>query len=562
MNTIHKLTLFAVVLPVFFTACQQPQDEVKDPFYPQTFSPVRIKVTPSSFDKARVTWRTTSQITTREFMIELSPGTDSLVFDNVILSEKVVGAEGTKEFSYDLENLWGENRYNVRVKTVAQLEGQEDSKWVTRTFVTSAENIFKAASDIRSSQLTLNWEPNAQVTKLIMLWSVSNEPEEPKTFTEEVPIGDAEKAAGSITLENLNPSTQYTYMIYNGDQRRGRISVTTKWIPANPLVVELGQDLGAIVAATENIGRVIMLPEGYRYEGNGRTIAGDMIIMGHPDAKVKPVIALNSSSGGAKLFRWPDNAEIGEIVFENIVFTSSVANEGGVFYTNTANEQIIKLDAIRFENCEFYDFGRTIFHIRTNTESNSIGTLSLNNCVAKNIGYVASPQAFIGFTTSASGINKHGIDNVVITNSTFQNIRHSFIYAQCNTTTNTHPIKNIRIENCTFYDFLKAGSATTDYYLIDGNNNQQLTITIKNIIMGKAGARSRHFRYAGGSEHTITGSFKTGDHVTVGGAFTSGLTDYGGNSDALWTDPENGDFRFKDVDFLGRSSAGDPRWHE
>ena len=88
------------------------------------------------------------------------------------------------------------------------------------------------------------------------------------------------------------------------------------------------------------------------------------------------------------------------------------------------------------------------------------------------------------------------------------------------------------------------------------------------MIFGKSSAedniKTSQYRVAGAGSTTITVTdcHRTGDHYTTDVAtdFPSGVTNYPGASTVLWTDPANGNFTFKDDGFIGKSTAGDPRW--
>ena len=68
---------------------------------------------------------------------------------------------------------------------------------------------------------------------------------------------------------------------------------------------------------------------------------------------------------------------------------------------------------------------------------------------------------------------------------------------------------------------------------------------------------------------TVMVALFTNVHDTSDAAYTAGnapsdlgvtITRYPGTSTDLFEDPANGNFKIKDKSFVGKSSAGDPRW--
>jgi hypothetical protein len=553
MMKIIKISVYLMALMAIFTACEEPMDEITNVDYPRAFSPIGLTVTLATYDKATVNWKTVDNA--RLYVIELSQG-DSLLFNNIIATYE------TESLNQALTGLWGETQYSVRVKSKSFNESQEDSKWYGVAFKTNAEQIFNtvADADIKTGQITVRWTPGAVVTKLTVSPTIGD-----------VVLTAEEKAAGVKTLTGLAPVTKYTISIYNEQQRRGMVTATTKYRPSGEGVIEvpIGGDLGAITADAANIGKIIYLPEGFTYDVSaaaGILIAGKMTIYGDPDAVVKPTITLSSTSGGARVFQLPASAD--EVLFTNIALTGPGAGAGTSVLDQDlakAAEAITDLKAVKFENCDMSGFGRSFIRLRSAAGSNPIGLVSLNNCVCKNFGNNggdAGSYAFFTLNTVSSGI-----DDISVTNSTFQTQYHCFLNAPA-TAPNTSPAKKVNIENCTFNDIITGPTGATARYFIDGNNNTGLTITIKNVILGKAGTgdlattKAAGYRIGAGSTIAVTGSYKTSDHSTAPATadFTTGITVYAKASTDLWTNPGGGDFTFKDAGFAGKATAGDPRW--
>ena len=87
---------------------------------------------------------------------------------------------------------------------------------------------------------------------------------------------------------------------------------------------------------------------------------------------------------------------------------------------------------------------------------------------------------------------------------------------------------------------------------------------MKNCIFGmtKQGgttATAKGVRYNTNGTADGSGGYSTSDYSALTNPL-SGLTAYPKLSTDLWTDPFNGNFKFKDATFAGKTTAGDPRW--
>jgi len=439
--------------------------------------------------------------------------------------------------------------------TIVMHKGEQQRGSINVRTNSDNENIvyYIGNDDIKASKLTVRWMFTQRVTHL----SCRTEPdngEEPVI----VPITPADIAASAKTVTGLKPSTQYSVTICNGEQKRGSVTATTRWRPTENLVLATnGTHLNVYTSNAANIGKIILLPEGYAFDAPFPCVlAGAMTIMGDPDADIKPTFNMTSTVGGQRLFNWANLIDTDGFRFENIRFQGGPGNGNRIFSPN-ASERVSRIDAITFENCEIFDLGRGIIALPNVAETKPIGTISFNNCIVRNISATgAVPDQGIEPIFHVS-LPEGGINNIVITNSTFQRQYHNLVNAMRNETNN--PVKNIRIENCTFDDFITGPLASAERFFIDGNDNTELSITIRDVIFGRSGTAaatmSSQYRVGSGSTVTVSNSHKTADHHTHNNF--PNVTIYSGASTDLWVNPANGDFRFKDSR-LGRT--GDPRW--
>jgi hypothetical protein len=538
-----------------FAACSDPMDEITAIEYQRTFSPIELKVEPSSFDQATITWKSTDGA--RLYDVKLSQG-DSLKFTNIVQTWEDI--ELTR---LSLADLLGQSQYSIAVRAKAFNENQEDSHWTAIEFKTSAEQIFKAVKgvEIKATSLIVHFElPHGQITRLALSPASGEETSIPLTTT------DIE--AGYKEVTGLTPGTDYKISIYNEDQKRGEVSATTQWKPTasetKVVIVNLGDDLATICKDDANIGKTIYLPDGYTFTtatNPGIAFAGDMTVYGDPDAAVKPKLIYTNAGGGSKLFTWGYKCNINELKFVNVVFQGSGKTGNGAMVfgsagTSSGTDDVDVLNAVIFEKCDILDWGRTFYRVQ-GTYNNPIGLVSLNNCYAENVGAYGGVNGNYAFFTM--NVGGGGIDKIAVTNSTFRKVYHSFVNAP--QTSGNNPCKNVTIENCTFNDFITGPGAGTSRIFIDGNNNTALSIDIKGTILGQSGPKSSGYRYGTGSAIAVSGTYTTSDYFNENAAqLLPNLTESGIASTALFKDPEAGDFTIISTNFAGRNTSGDPRW--
>jgi len=528
--------MYLMALVAMFTACSEPMEEITEVNYPSAFSPINLRVDLGTFDKATVTWKSFDDV--RLYVVQLSQG-DSLQFNNIIKEYE------TEATSLALTELIGETRYSVRVRALAFNADQEDSKWSALTFRTNAEQLFYnvANDDIKTGQITVRWTPNSTVTHLTVNPEIGN-----------IALSGEEITAGVKTLTGLAPVTTYTISIYNGEQRRGSVIAVTKWRPSGDDVVELsqGDDFVAAVTDPANEGKIIYLAAGnYDWASNANFVR-NITVYGDPDGE-RPVLEI-SVTEPLKL----NQVTADYIHFENVAL---VANRDDGYFINqgtSATDHICSIGRLSFENCRINGLGRSL--VRTQVAGERFDTIRINNCLIEN----SSRQAGQNYALIQCTVAFEAFPEIFLTNTT---VNHSYSnFLSLGGGAGQPSGKNLTIENCTFYKTVGSNSETPDNrFFVDGGTNGPLNITVRNCILGSVrGVGSEcGIRTHADSRVTATGNYRTSDWVlTSGVANTSDVpaTAYAGDCNALFVDPENGNFHFKDSSFAGRSAAGDPRW--
>ncbi len=441
----------------------------------------------------------------------------------------------------ELTGLDSDTKYYLRVKSMS--DNANESKWVYykdgESFKTKAEQLFNevAASDLFDDHVNLSWTPGAEVTHITVVNSAD------ATQKSKHELTDEEKAAGKITCKNLTGSTTYVFTLYNGEIKRGQLTITTPApMPAADYKVTLDADITEInqalldeIAATakanagsDNYSATI----GIRADKNV-TFSATAI----PDGMSINFFGL--AGGEAPTLSIKKALEIGGthtfITFQNL----KIVDGGAGYLINQKNACTV--ETISMEDCTVDNIKNTVFRMQKGGEM-IVSNLNINNCVFTkcDAGY-----AFIHADANGVGV----FDNIKIENCTFNTVSATgkhFIYSK--STNNT----SIAISNCTFYN-VNGGSQ----YFIDYNDDKHgpNSLSITNCVFAKQPdeATNRNIRCSATPE--ISGCYATNDWYKAFPNLT--MLDYA--SDALFTDAANGDFSFKAGTLTDK--VGDPRWY-
>lgn len=520
MNKINlkKYAFLALTIIAFNTSCSKK--EIDYTFIPdKQFTPVQGS---SDEKETEVTleWRPSLNAPLgTTYTIEIS--TDQSFAAG---AEKTFTSEGPKLVLTDSD-------IDVRVDYYARIKANSvnntgESTWlVSSKFRIAGEQFLAAAKydDVLSDEATIKWDATKQVTHVTVNGVKQDD------FT------PSELASGTKILENLTPATAYKVIIWNNEANKGEINFFTRGVPNGVRVpLNVGDDIKTIIeSATSGQTLVFVLPEGSEFISTATIVIPDKVsitIFGE-EGPNKPTVKLNTNTG----FTLP--AESSEIKFQNLTIDGTSSQ----YIINQSAESAI--NNLVFENCEIKGFSHTPIRLQQ-TGDKIITNLKIENCIVKNLS-PSQNYAFI-HTNIANGI----IRNITMTNSTFYNIGLGLIL-------NTGAAgQSLLIDNCTIYDVTKGDNNSR--YLITYGALSSGSAEIKNTIF----AKTKDANASGilmGNVYSTSNNYQTSDFTVARGAIT-GITNYSKSSTDLFTDPVNGDFTFKDPDFAGKSTAGDPRW--
>ena len=453
---------------------------------------------------------------------------------------------------FEITGLDGDTEYFLRIKVMSDTNG--DSKWAYYDegahFKTDAEQIFAevTADDYTDSQVTLSWtDPN--VTHIAV--SVDGAEIEGSPFN----LTDEEKANQSKTFTGLNQLTNYTFVIYNGEAKRGTRTVTTAAAPPaaaytrylETTETRLNQALFDQIVADartetgeQNVSITIVFPAGSTTE-----IIGDDTAADPGTLKISDGVSVNffgRGGGETPTLKLLKNFDIAGshnfITFEHL----NIVDGGAGYCINQSTA--CSVSEVKFTDCNVSGQATAFFRLQKDG-AKVINALTIDNCVMHDM---CSGYSYIHVdANSGDGVVK----NINISNSTFYNVAPSgkmFIYSK---KTN---MESINITNCTFNNNTGSGN-----YFIDFNDDAygpSGDFNITNCVFGKsADDNTKNIRAS--KDPNVVNSFCTSDFYKQKGF--PGINELDYTYDKLFVAPDEADFHFQ-KGTLEDYKTGDPRW--
>lgn len=523
-----NIQVIAFLLLLMVASCREEKEDLN---LTRTFRPAAFSIT-SGETEAIIEWQ--PSLFTKEgsvsYFLEVS---SDPVFTNKIYSLDTTSTSVT--LAYPLLEI--RKPYYARVRAIASNPALNSEWSVSEAFgITGDQFLYLAPDDaeVLDNAVILRWLDKPGLTKITI------SPENNTSF--DIELTEADHDTLMLVLRDLAPVTNYVAEIFAGDESKGIVTFRTKasiegnlvdlrGITGNPnILVDTLPDIAP--------GSVVVLKRGEIYEVASYSF----------DKSVKLISGLDFIPQFARIvitsnFNILAGSSIDSLIFQDIILTGADFNGDYIFNFNQPGT----IGKIGYENCRVHKF-RGMNRAQTASPGTIISNLSVNNCVIDSVR-----EYGIATASSASSIA-----NIKITNSTVYKLRKFVDHRVAGA-------NSLVIENCTLNEMPGTGGGGATY-IIDYNTFDVATpIIIKNSIFGTTWSETggmqtvNGYRIGGGSVLSITSSYKTSDFVVATGNFTE-LSGYSGASTALWTDPANGNFSFKDNSFTARSSVGDPRW--
>lgn len=442
-----------------------------------------------------------------------------------------------------LTGLYGDTRYYLRIKAMA--DGISESKWSYyksgSTFRTLAEQIFNPVteSDRFEDRIHLSWQPGAEVTNIAVTLG--------EDVIQTIVLDDAAKASGEYVVTGLAPSTTYTFTIYNGESKRGLLTIsTTAAMPEGDYKIELpagttlidqtliDQIAADAQAAVGNsvVSVTIGIPANSKVNVNGTSEDGSTTTIKLPEGV--SVTFFGMSGGEKPVLNFPRSLDIGGgrtyIRFENV----AIVDGGCQYLVNQSSDS--NLGELSFTQCTIGNFERSLIRTQGSGVIN-IENVIVDDCVVTNMA------TGNGYSIFYFGTETTNVDRLELKNSTFDTSQRSFIEAS------KAPITNgVFITNCTFYNNVQDGR-----YFMDANG-QTTDLTVMNTIFGKSYVETaRGVRTSGTTLYESC--LRTSDCVYSANDIKE-LEPSDMSSSDIFKDPDNHDFTLKI-----NENIGDPRWY-
>jgi hypothetical protein len=530
INKYKRMIVPALVLALGIVSCKK--DEVGSNELVRMFMPGDISVI-SGDTIATLSWKASLYTTGTDVSYTIELSRDSLFAGTPELSQ----VTNSTQITVTDEQLAVKQKYFARLKANA-VGNSGESYWVYSSGMTPIRGaqIFLPVLDgeLTESKVTLRWKVTSGVTKITLTG-----PGGKVDYT----VDAGESAAGKKTITGLTPKTAYTAAIFVGNAEKGNYPFTTfADIPtgANIVMVQATDDLAAMLT-TAATGTTFVLLQGTKYTTDAAVVLPDnasFTIWGQSGPN-RPILAFN----GITL-----PATAGTIRFENLDFTGyqnadpALSKRNYIFNQSAATTT----SEIIFENCIIRNLVNTPLRAQ-GSAAITIDKTTIDKCIIYDIGWNGSngSYAFINNSVATSRFN-----NIYITNNTFYNIGYGLVlHSQAPSTT-------LQVDNNTFYNVTGDGR-----YMIDYNAQVVTAFSFTNNVIGKTASPAGTARGIRSTTAPTVGNntYKTSDCAFSANPIAN-INDYSKASTDLFTDPAGGNFLYKDENFLGKSTSGDPRW--
>lgn len=568
--------LFAATVGSMMTSCSD-DDNLGDA--PRLFRPIASATV--NTNTLQVEWDKIQGATSYELELGVVTSTDEDGTNHL----KVIKTVTTEDDNYTFDDLDWDEKYGVRIKCIGDNKESEYYEVKAQsvnypTKVSGAKAIDNAAR--------VSWGAGGQQIKYIVAIP-TDEDAAANLDTIKVKVSDAEYAQGYADVYGLQPETSYTFKTYdsssevNNQTYAGKTSTTTKASVNFDEKYGAGNWLDIRGWDAKQAKDTLKTAEFWEQVKDGMTV----ILRGEQEYKISNAINLDRNVTFITGMTLGGNAQ----------FTFS----GGMNVKTGANIDKIKFESIdmisdkQLDDDEFRAGtdkgfgGRQVINV--NGTNSTIGEIVFNDCLIKGFRGVVRAQAatdnFNKVTFKGCTINGVGDQGVVTTNNkaadwkevTFDDCTITNVVLLCDFRSSANPM-TVNVSNCTFcYAPMETtANANTPLFRFSKNN---VTLNVSKSIFGpslatEGSAGSKIQLYTPGVKGSIlldsatpqvnvSESYKTNFAYTeVGANLTQypieGLTNFAGDENALWTDPANGNFKFKAT--LDVTDAGASIWRQ
>lgn len=521
MNRLFKISTFllGVIAIMSLGACSDDIDpEITDLSVSRLFSPVDLKVRIVNQTSARLTWNAVRKASSYDIQVFDNPdedfsGTPVKDFKGITMEEQ----------PFLIPDFIGDTTYSVRVKALG--DGIAESFWISTTFTTDSEQIFKGITnvddDISATEVILRWKVSDNVTNIILTPGNINHVLTPKEIAE-----------GEAIISDLDSETEYTATIKKDAKARGTLKFKTPIDLSNAIHVNPGDDLIAIIEGASENTLIALNPGEYNVDGN-ININTTVGIVG-TRLSDKPIVL------GAN-FRMKSGSGLRLI---NLILDGTTAPDGNQAIVYDDDLPAGVYGAVTIENCNISNYVKGIFYVN---KVALIESVTFNGNILFDIECVGGD--FIDFR---QGMTK----NFVFKNNTAYNsaLARDFFRMDAGGSTN-FPAENsiITIENNTFYNVSNTAGKRIAYVRLATHE-----ISFKKNIFAETVAL-----YSNQSTTNVV-NFDKNNYFNAPNFLDSEAKVYDVGSSYTtvnpgFADPSKGDFTISHED-LKYDQIGDPRW--
>ncbi len=252
---------------------------------------------------------------------------------------KIVDSIAISAIPYTITGLAGETKYYARVKALGV--DNHDSKWVSATFSTDAEQIFQDVdlTKLTANSVVLNWPAGQAATTIVL---------SPGDISHSVTT--AEIAAGQAVISGLTGETFYTATLMNGTKIRGTKTFTTLIDLGGATKVSPGDDLATIIA-NATAGQTLALMPG-TYNVNADVMVTKSISIKGAKPTDKPII-------NGLILRVKGNAGLSlkDLILNG---TGSLNGNQAIIYDEALNDAYGELKVV---DCEIKNYVKGILYL-------------------------------------------------------------------------------------------------------------------------------------------------------------------------------------------------------
>lgn len=427
MNKIKKIWVFCIALlsPLLLGSCDDDIDpEITELKVSRLFSPTDIEVLVIDKTGARVKWKAVKDADSYDLDFGIRVTDEDYV---VIPGRSFTNLKMTDQ-PFLVSGFDGDTDYAVRIK--AKGEGIAESKWMSKSFTTGTEQIFKAVNpeDLAATSVVLTW-PAGEIATTIRLTPAAGD-----VMVYEVSAADIE--AGRAEVSGLLSETDYTAVLLNGEKIRGTMSFKTLIDLGGAIAVYPEDNLKDAITNAEDGTTLALFPGTYIIGGGAIDITKNISIVAARPTEKPVVHAKFILSGTAN----------SNFSLDNIILSGFTVDVETGLLTEVRDTYVLDLtssavfNTVSLNNVTVQDFQRSLLRATS-------GGGEMQNFKVDNTLVLRTCDGNNEFIDLRSGI----VRNISITRSTFANSPLTRRFLRADAIAGFEG-QQILIDKCTFYN--------------------------------------------------------------------------------------------------------------